>query len=148
MNVLAIRKTSYDALRRNQQAVIQAVAVRIRLGEPTLFESGGGAQFYVFGHAFTPEDLARIGTATANVSDVPASWHVPLEPWRLEVDQAALWTALASTLGPKVQRRDGSDGTPFGERRDGQAILDEQFGSSQNAVLVGSDVPSGWTAIK
>ena len=142
MPALAVRKATLDGAERQQQAAFWGVSAALHLGTPAVYHDGVREQYVYSDSRLTLDDFSWLGAFAAHVTDIPATWHVPILP-SLHVDLDTLRSEARAFLAPnRVAPNIDEENPPANPY---QAVLTAN-GAPAWMQAAGS-VPEGWTAV-
>lgn len=92
MGAVAFRKNAYDNATAGQKAMLNLILTKFDLGEPRIFEDGGGVEHYVFYDSrFNPREAVQLIAAAESLPDLNLQYGV--------LDNEDQWAA-ASAITP------------------------------------------------
>jgi len=136
-DVLAFDRSAIDALPASAEGLLKYASAQLIIGIPASKNDGTGSKTVHTDPRWTPKHVALVASLLSNRSDLAGAPTVMQDGG--EVDRQATEDAMESYLSdparpfPLVMQA-APDGTPFAERSDFQAIIDEQQTSTTLAT--------------
>jgi hypothetical protein len=128
--------TTYNALNATQKAIVRWVCSRLQLGQPALYQTGGGVQWYCFDDdKIDLTDVAILGAVAANLAALANQVNQAEGP--LLRAQIRAWAVGRVVLPAQIAYTQG--GNPYAETLAAQG--------APATVQAADSVPASWSAV-